>query len=305
MMDAEPQDHSISRQEQPVEPAPQYRAHVRERILRRFELWLDEILDSEQPPEGIAAEILEQLETDVPPDASREGRTDCDSYALWSAMTVMAEETRLQGRAFKQLHDGLSPMQDLVGSVGDMLHRYEASLDQQEQKASETAKQTAWDDVLETLIDMRERLLRGVQSAQAWLERPRPRRESGFVASLREKIFGRQDDDRTVQQDEAVRSLLKGYNLCQEVLDEALARIGVRPIDCLGRLFDPLTMKAIDIGYDPDAPDGAVLEVYRQGYQRGDVLYRPAEVKVARRRQNVQQNERSSSSDQEGQYESE
>jgi len=302
-MDGETQENPTPPQEQPSEPASQNRAHVRERILRRFELWLDEILDSEQPPEGIAAEILEQLETETPLDASGEDRTGCDSYALWSAMTAMAEETRLQGRAFKQLHDGLSPMQDLVGSVGDMLHRYEASLDQQEQKANEMAQQTAWGEVLETLIDMRERLLRGAQSAQAWLERPRPRRASGVVTSLCEKILGRQDDVQT-QQDEAVRSLVKGYHLCREVLDEALGRIGVRPIDCLGRPFDPLAMKAIDIGYDSDAPDGAVLEVYRQGYRRDETVYRPAEVKVARRRQEVQQDEQSSSGDREGQYES-
>jgi molecular chaperone GrpE len=304
-MDAETQDNPIPPQEQPPEPALQNRTHIRERILRRFELWLDEILDSEQPPEGIAAEILEQLEADTPMDASGEDRTGCDSYALWSAMTTMAEETRLQGRAFKQLHDSLSPMQDLVGSVGDMLRRYEASLDQQEQRIHETAQQAAWGDILETLIDMRERLLRGGQSAQAWLERPRPRRQSGLVASLRDRMLGRQDDGQTPQHDEAVRSLLTGYHLCREVLDEALARIGVRSIDCIGRPFDPLAMKAIDVGYDSDAPDGTVLEVYRQGYLRGETLYRPAEVKVARRQRDTYQNGQSPASDQGGQHESE
>ncbi|HSW01824.1 MAG TPA: nucleotide exchange factor GrpE [Sedimentisphaerales bacterium] len=301
MTDAETQDNSIPLEEQPAEPALRNRAHVRERILRRFELWLDEILDGEQPPEGIAAEILEQLETDAPPDAAGEDWANCDWHALWSAMTTMAEETRLQGRAFKQLHDGLSPMQDLVGSVSDMLHRYEASLDRQEQRTAETAQQAAWDDVLETLIDMRERLLRGSQSAQAWFQQPRPAKRSRLVANLCEKVLGRQDDAQA-RRDEAVRSLLKGFHLCQEVLDEALTRIGVRPIDCLDRPFDPLTMKAIDIACDPDAPDGAVLEVYRQGYRWNEAIYRPAEVKVARRRNGMQQNEQSLSSDQGEKY---
>lgn len=303
MMDAEAQGHPIPHQEPPAEPALQNRTHVRERILRRFELWLDEILDGEQPPEGIAAEILAQLETDGPPDAAGEDWTDCDWHALWSAMTTMAEETRLQGRAFKQLHEGLSPMQDLVGSVSDMLHRYETSLDRQEQRANETARQTAWGDILETLIDMRERLLRGIQSTQTWLERPRPAHKSGFVAGLCEKVLGRQDDVAT-RQEEAVRSMLRGYQLSQEILDEALTRNGVRPIDCLGRPFDPLAMKAMDIAFDSDAPDGAVLEVYRQGYRWNETVYRPAEVKVARRRQGMQQSEQSPSSDQGEPYES-
>ena len=57
-----------------------------------------------------------------------------DLYALWSAVTTMTEETRLQGRAFKQLHDGLSPMQEMVGAIGTMLERYQAVVNQQESR---------------------------------------------------------------------------------------------------------------------------------------------------------------------------
>ncbi len=310
MMDNEIRDNPVPA---PGPPAPadherQDRAHVRDRILRRFELWLDEILDGEQPPEGIAAEILEQLETDVPAEATGEDGAGCDSYALWSAVTAMAEETRLQGRAFKQLHDSLTPMQEMVGSVGAMLQRYETALDQQEQKIEQAARQAAWSDILAVLIDMRDRLLRGAQSAEAWLQRPRPEPESGPMAGLRAMFAGRKaDDGRTRQHDEAVRSMLTGYNLCREVLDEALARIGVRPIECLGRPFDPLTMKAVDIGYESDAPDGAVLEVYREGYWLGETVYRPAEVKVAKLRPDAPPNGRGapdSAFSQGGQYES-
>jgi len=267
------------------------RTHVRERILRRFELWLDEILDSEQPPEGVAAEILAQLQTDASAEPLGEDQTGCDAYAMWSALTAMAEETRLQGRAFKQLHESLTPMQEAVGSVDAMLRRYEAALDQQEQKTAEAARQAAWSDVLGTLIDMRDRLLRGSQSAEAWLQRPGRERAPGFAAGILARFQSRRDEDRIQQQEEAVRSMLKGYSLCQEVLEEALARAGVRPIDCLGRPFDPLTMKAVDIGYGLDVPEGAVLEVYRPGYWRGETVYRPAEVKVAKRRQGAGQDQ--------------
>ncbi len=54
-------------------------------------------------------------------------------------------------------------------------------------------------------------------------------------------------------------------------------------MDCLGRPFDPATMKAVDIDTQSDAEDGTVLEVYRSGYWWNDTVYRPAEVKVARR----------------------
>jgi molecular chaperone GrpE len=293
MMDDEIRDNSVpaAGPPAPADSERRDRAHVRDRILRRFELWLDEILDGEQPPEGIAAEILEQLETDVPAEAVGTEEAGCDSYALWSAVTAMAEETRLQGRAFKQLHDSLTPMQEMVGSVGAMLQRYEAALDRQEQEIEQAARQAAWSDILAVLIDMRDRLLRGAQAAEAWLRRPRSESESRPKTGLR-ALFGggHADDGRTRQQDEAVQSMLTGYNLCREVLDEALANIGVRPIECLGRPFDPLTMKAVDIGYESDAPDGGVLEVYREGYRQGETVYRPAEVKVARQRPDAPRN---------------
>jgi len=304
MTDSEAHAYPISAQGPSADHDREHRAHVRERILRRFELWLDEILDGEQPVEGIAAEILQQLQADTPTEVPSEAEAGCDLYALWSAVTTMTEETRLQGRAFKRLHDGLSPMQEMVGSVAAMLQRYQAALDLQEQKTNEAWRQAAWKDILETLIDMRDRLIRGAEAARTWLERPEPIQESGFLRRIRGRLFARQDGVQTQRRDEAVRSLLKGYTLCQEVLDEALAQIGVRPMDCLGRPFDPVTMKAVDIGHESDVPDGTVLEVYRQGYWWGETAYRLAEVKVATQRQQKQQDEQSVFSGQAGQYES-
>lgn len=303
MTDSEAQAYPASDQDQPKDDYSERRAHVRQRILRRFELWLDEILDGEQPIEGISAEILEQLQAEATPETPGAAETACDLYALWSAVTVMTEETRLQGRAFKQLHDGLSPMEEMVGSVAAMLQRYQAALDLQEQKTNETWRQAAWKDILETLLDMRDRLIRGAETARTWLEGPEPVQESGFVKRIRDRLFPRQPDIREQQRDEVVGSLLKGYNLCQEVLDDALAQIDVRPMDCLGQPFDSVTMKAVDVGYESDVPDGTVLEVYRQGYWWGQTAYRPAEVKVAAQRRQAQQEQQSVLSGQGGQYE--
>ncbi len=304
MTDSESQAYPVSDRDQSRDDYRQRRAHVRERILRRFELWLDDILDGEQPIEGISGEILEQLQADTPAEGSGETEAGCDLYALWSAVTTMTEETRLQGRAFKQLHDGLSPMQEMVGAIDTMLERYQAVVDQQEQKTNEIWRQAAWKDILETLIDMRDRLIRGAEAARTWLERPEPIQESGFLRRIRGRLLTHPPDVRTQQRDEAVRSLLKGYTLCQEVLDDALAQIDVRPMDCLGQPLDPLTMKAVDIGHESDVPEGTVLEIYRQGYWWGETVSRPVEVKVATQRQQAQQDEQSVLSSQGGQYES-
>jgi molecular chaperone GrpE len=268
----------------PTEPCREDQAAVRARILRRFETWLDDVLVGEQPIEGIAAEILAQLEAE--PTAGEPGGSEagCDLCSLWSAVTAMAEETRLQGRAFKQLHESLAPMQGLVESVAGVLQRYMTSLEQQDQRLNETTRQAVWKEVLGTLLDMRDRLVRGADTARTWLAKAQTPPKLGLATRLRQKIVAPAPQVRK-EHEEAVQSLLKGYALGQEVLDEALARFGVRPMDCVGRPFDPGSRKAVDLDLQSDAAEGTVLEVYRQGYWWHDAVYRPAEVKVAKKRE--------------------
>lgn len=266
-------------------------AQVRARILQQFATWLDEVLQGERPVEGIAAQVLEQLQTEAAVCVPDEDEAGCDLYSLWSVVTAMVEETRLQGRAFKQLHDSLGPMRELVGSVDVTLQRYAASLDQQDQRINESTRQAVLKDVLAILIDLRDRLIRGADSAHTWFEHARQAPRLGLVPRLWRRIFPPPAGVPTPHE-EAVQSLLQGYNLGQEVVDEALRRFGVRPMECLGRPFDAGTMKAVDLETQSDADDGTVLEVYRQGYWWNEAVYRPAEVKVARKRNGMREYER-------------
>jgi hypothetical protein len=170
----------------------------------------------------------------------------------------------------------------LVESVGSMLQRYVTSLDEQDRRLSESTRQAVLQEVLGTFIDVRDRLVRGAQTANVWLEQARMTPPLGFGARLRQKIAPPSPGVQK-EHEAAVRSLLQGYHLGGEVLDEALTRLGVRPMDCVGRPFDPGSMKAVDVDERSDAEDGTVLEVYRQGYWWNNAVYRPAEVKVARR----------------------
>ncbi len=257
-----------------IRSTPEKHALLRGRLLRRFEVWLDEILDGEQAPEGIAAEILDQLQAD-PADPERSGPAP-DLYSLWSSVTAMTGETRLQARSFKRLREELTPMQEMVRSVSSMLERYEQALDRQETKVRDSIRNEVLDDVLDVLIDIRDRLVLGREAAQNSLDAlARP------LSGLRSLLGSKKSMTRSR---ETIAALIEGYELCGERLDEALARFGVRPIDCVGRPFDPAAMKAVDIDDRSDAGEGTVVEVYRTGYLRDDGIHRPAEVKVARRR---------------------
>ena len=86
-----------------TEKLPQ--AEVRARLLSQFERWLDSALAEEAPPEGVTANLLAALDSGetLPPI---EGQSDL--YSLWSAMTALTQEVKIQSRTFRQLNDTLT-----------------------------------------------------------------------------------------------------------------------------------------------------------------------------------------------------
>lgn len=229
----------------------------REAILRRFEAWLNEVLAQEEPPQGIAAEILAQLEAEA--GGVADGR--CDLYAMWAAVTALTQEVKLQGRSFKQLSDTLAPLADLAPRLSEM-----------QREADERARR----EILDVLLDLRDRLGRGLDAAHASQTQVR----ESTRANWRDKLFGR--DTALRQTVEAVSALEAGYSLSLERLDEVLARFHVREIACQGQPFDPCSMQAVDSEETSRVPDGTVVEVYRTGYEWKGEVYRAAQVKVAR-----------------------
>src|ERR1035441_6259714 len=84
----------------------------------------------EDAPRGIPEELLAGDETAV-------DESTVDRYRMWAALTALTQEVKLQGRAFKQLSDTL-------GRDNEARSRKE---------------------VLDGLLELRERLLRGVEAA--------------------------------------------------------------------------------------------------------------------------------------------
>jgi molecular chaperone GrpE len=73
-----------------------------------------------------------------------------------------------------------------------------------------------------------------------------------------------------------------GVELIYKQLQDALAKIGVRPIPAKGEPFDPHVHEAIEMVETSDAADHEVLEELQRGYKFKDRLLRPAMVKVAK-----------------------
>jgi molecular chaperone GrpE len=164
---------------------------------------------------------------------------------MWAAMTALTQEVKLQGRAFQRLSETLA-----------------AEAERRGRKES-----------LGALLEIRERLLRGLEGVRG-REDLRP----GFL----DRIFARRW--RQVEHALAVaRALEDGYRLSLGYLDDLLFQFQVLPIECQGLQFDPRRMNAVDVEETSRTAEGTVLFVYRLGYEWNGELFRPAQVRVAKR----------------------
>jgi molecular chaperone GrpE len=72
-----------------------------------------------------------------------------------------------------------------------------------------------------------------------------------------------------------------GVELIYRQLQDALTKLGVRPVPAKGERFDPHVHEAIEMVETTDVPDHQVIEELQRGYKLKDRLLRPAMVKVA------------------------
>ncbi len=85
----------------------------------------------------------------------------------------------------------------------------------------------------------------------------------------------------TGKQDTTVSgSFQAGVEMIYRQLVEELRREGLRPVEALGRCFDPNEHHAVATDQTSDQPMGTVVEEFQRGYYLHERLLRPALVKV-------------------------
>jgi len=73
-----------------------------------------------------------------------------------------------------------------------------------------------------------------------------------------------------------------GVELIAKQLQDALAKLGLRPVQAKGNEFDPHLHEAVELVDTTEVPDHHVVEELQRGYTLKDRLLRPAMVRVAR-----------------------
>jgi molecular chaperone GrpE len=89
--------------------------------------------------------------------------------------------------------------------------------------------------------------------------------------------------DRALKTDAAsLKDFHDGIELIDKQFHDALAKLGVQPVQAEGEVFDPNLHQAIQMVDTDEARDNHVIDELQRGYKLKDRLLRPAMVRVAR-----------------------
>ena len=76
-------------------------------------------------------------------------------------------------------------------------------------------------------------------------------------------------------------ALRQGFELIYKQFKDTLTKLGIEPVEALGKTFDPHVHEAVTIEETSEHEANTVIEEFQKGYKLGDQLLRPAQVKVA------------------------
>src|SRR5271170_5313530 len=136
----------------------------------------------------------------------------------------------------------------------------------------------------DTLIDRLARLQAEFENARKRTAREQQEfREYAVADALKALLASLDSFERALQTSASDKSEFRGgVELIYKQLQDALVKLGLRPIPARGEPFDPHLHQAIEMVDTKEAEDHQVLEELQRGYKLRDRLLRPAMVKVAR-----------------------
>jgi molecular chaperone GrpE len=107
----------------------------------------------------------------------------------------------------------------------------------------------------------------------------------GFLRDLLPTVDNLERAIRAARESQDLEGLLTGLELIDHVLQDTLGRYGVKPVQAVGRPFDPFDHEAVEMVAGEGEPPGTVLAELQRGYRFYEHLLRPARVRVVRPRQ--------------------
>lgn len=108
------------------------------------------------------------------------------------------------------------------------------------------------------------------------------REKAQFIAGLLPVLDNLQRATEAAEVGSSPEVIAAGIRQTAASFENALAAVGVEPIDAIGEPFDPELHEAVETVEVAPEDEGKVVAQYTRGYKIGDRLLRPARVKVGR-----------------------
>ena len=173
----------------------------------------------------------------------------------------------------------------------DLEHELPPSDEQDESESAGEQNETAGaDSELQKLKAERDMLYDRVARLQAEFENARKRaareqqefRDFAMADAIKALLPALDSFERALQSPATqVNEFRSGVELIYKQLQDALNKLGVRPVAAKGERFDPHVHEVIEMVDTPDVPDHQVIDELQRGYKLKDRLLRPAMVRVA------------------------
>ncbi|MCR4338132.1 MAG: nucleotide exchange factor GrpE, partial [Candidatus Omnitrophica bacterium] len=150
-------------------------------------------------------------------------------------------------------------------------------------------KESEYQKLLKDLADYKDRYVRLCAEFENFRKR-NDRERTEFVKYANEGLLtdfvGILDDlERSVEAASAKHqdydAFLKGIEMVMAHIHDLLKKYEVKPLESVGKKFDPHRHEILMQFQSEDHEDGTVVEEFQKGYQLGDKVIRTAKVKVA------------------------
>ena len=172
----------------------------------------------------------------------------------------------------------------------DIEHELPAADDNTETAAA-SAEPEAGESELAKIKAERDTLLDRLARAQADFDNARKRasreqqeyRDYALSDAIKALLPVLDSFDRALQHpNPKAEEFRSGIELINKQMHDALAKLGLRPVEAKGETFNPHLHEAIEMVDTVEADDHTVLDELQRGYKLKERLLRPAMVRVAR-----------------------
>ena len=164
----------------------------------------------------------------------------------------------------------------------------EENKEQAAEAPSEEEKTAASDKAQAKIDELNDKVMRQMAEFENYRKRTEKEKQSMFevgAKSVIEKLLPIVDNFErglsSLSEEEAQGAFAKGIEMVYKQLMEELSKLEVKPIEALGKEFDPNLHNAVMHVEDEEAGENTVVEEFQKGYTYRDAVVRHSMVKVA------------------------